>query len=78
MTSDAEYNKQCKANFFTCKDIPGQKNVVKMHGRPVSKPMKQTFEKLCNWLDNQAELFTIKKLMRNLAQFKKRRRHLLT
>ena len=29
VASDGEYHKQCKTNFFVCKYIPGQKNVVK-------------------------------------------------
>ena len=76
MTSDAEYDKQCKANFFAYKDIPGQKNVVKTPGRPASEPMKQTFEKLCDWLDNQAELFTIKELYEKLCSISKNRENI--
>ena len=71
VASDAEYHKQCKANFFICKDIPGQKNVVKTPGPPASEPMKQTFENLCDWLDNQAELFTIKELHEKLCSISK-------
>ena len=33
--------------------------------------MKQTFEKLCDWLDNQAKLFTIKELHEKLCSISK-------
>ena len=67
--SDAEYHKQCKANFFACKDIPGQKNIVKTPGRPASEPMKQTFENLCDWIYHQAGLFTIKELHEKFSRY---------
>ena len=73
VASDAEYHKQCKTNFFVCKDIPGQKNVGKTPGRPASEPMKQTFDKLCDLQDNQAELFTIKQLHEKLCSISKNR-----
>ena len=70
VASGVEYHKQCKANFFACKDIPGQKNVAKTPGRPASEPMKQKFQ-LCDWLDNQAKLFTIKDLHEKLCSISK-------
>ena len=33
--------------------------------------MKQTFEKLCDWLGNQAEVFTIKELHEKLCSISK-------
>ena len=33
--------------------------------------MKQTFEKLCDWLNNQAELFTVKELLEKLCSISK-------
>ena len=33
--------------------------------------MKQTFEKLCDWLNNQAELFTVKELLQKLCSISK-------
>ena len=69
VASDVEYRKHCKANVFACKDIPGQKNIVKTPGRPASEPMKQTFENLCDWLDHQAELFTIKELHEKFSKY---------
>ena len=69
VASDAIYHQQCKSNFLTKKDIPGQGQSGKTSGRPSNKPMVESFKTSCNWLDEQTELYTIVELHEKLRTF---------
>ena len=70
VASNAIYHGQCESNFFTKKRIPTTKGTETEHapGR-TTDAMKPNFEKLCKWLDEQAELFTVSELHAKMCSF---------
>ena len=65
--NDAAYRKQCKKYFLCDKQLPGTKRASVIQGRIVLKDKQDAFLKLCNWLDDQTELFTVTELHEKLC-----------
>ena len=80
VASDAIYHGQFESNFFTKKCIPITKGTETEHtlARRTDNTMRSNFEKLCKWLDGQAELFTLSELhAKNVFIYRKRSKCLL-
>ena len=62
---------QCKSNFFTKKCIPTANETETEHapGSRTDNALKSNFEKLCKWLDEQTELFTVSELYAKMCSF---------
>ena len=71
VASDAIYDGKCESDFLTKKFIPTTKETETEHtsGRRADNAMKSNFEKLCKWLDEQTELFTVSELHAKMCSF---------
>ena len=70
----AIYDGQCESRFFTKKYIPTIKETETEHtsGRQIGKARKASFEKLCAWLEEKTELFTVSELMQKCVHLQKK------
>ena len=60
---EAEYQRQRRQNFYSRRDKPVKsKAIKKKFGRRKNEDLDTSFSQLCNWLEQQAEVFTLTEL----------------
>ena len=60
VAEEAVYHKSCYCKFTSDKSLGNSEN--KVAGRPENKDMLAIFTKLCEWLESEAELYTLSEL----------------
>ena len=60
VAEEAVYHKSCYCKFISDKSLGNSEN--KVVGRPENKDMLAIFTKLCEWLESEAELYTLSEL----------------
>ena len=66
---EAEYHRQCRQNFYSRRDKPVKSNATKKKsGRRKNEDLDASFGQLYNWLEQQAEVFTLTELEGNMKE----------
>ena len=59
---EAVYHDECRIDFENCYKDTLQSPNDKISGRPYNEEMEQNFQLLCDWMEDNTELFTLKEL----------------
>ena len=67
VASEAVYHDTCKTRFFSDKSLSAKVDIFKTPeqkkpGRPQNNEMQASFKHLCQWLEEQTELYTVAEL----------------
>ena len=68
----AVYHKSCYCKFTSDKSLGNSEN--KVAGRPENKDMLAIFTKLCEWLESEAELYTLSELHKKMKDLSSRKK----
>ena len=71
VAAEAIYHDNCFSRFMLNKELGGTIATKTVQGRPTDQGMLQSFEKLCLWLDTEAdaELYTLSELRTKMEEF---------